>query len=141
MTVDGMRVVALEEHYWDPEIAKHFEATDGRAPEIRKRLLDLGSLRLQEMDDAGVDLQVISHGNPGVQRMDAETAVPLAKQANDNLAEMTSAYPDRFAAFATLPTPSPEAAADELERSVKDLHFKGALVNGPTNGTRNPSRA
>jgi len=134
MTVDGMRVVALEEHYWDPEIANHYGEADGRAPTIRQRLLDLGSLRLQEMDNAGVDLQVISHGNPGVQRMDAETAVPLARQANDNLAEMISAYPERFSAFATLPTPNPEAAADELERSVKELKFKGALVNGPTNG-------
>ncbi len=134
MTVDGMRVVALEEHYWDPEIAKHFGGNDGRAPAIRERLLDLGRLRLESMDGAGVDLQVISHGNPGVQRMDAETAVPLARQANDGLAEMISAYPDRFAAFATLPTPDPAAAADELERSVKELGFKGALVNGPTNG-------
>ena len=134
MTVDGMRVVALEEHYWDPEVARHYESSDGRSAEIRKRLFDLGSLRLQEMDEAGVDLQVLSHGNPGVQRMDAEVAVPLAKQANDNLYEMISAYPDRFAAFATLPTPNPEAAADELERAVTELHFKGALVNGPTNG-------
>ena len=134
MPVDGMRVVALEEHYWDEEIAKHYGGADGRSIEIRKRLLDLGSLRLKEMDEAGIDLQVISHGNPGVQRMDAETARPLAKLANDNLSEMISAYPDRFSAFATLPTPDPEAAADELERSVKELGFKGALVNGPTNG-------
>src|SRR5204862_477525 len=134
MTVEGMKVVALEEHYWDQDIAKQYAGADGRSAEIRKRLLDLGSLRLQEMDGAGVDVQVISHGNPGVQRMDAATAVPLAKQANDNLSGMISAYPDRFSAFATLPTPEPEAAADELERSVTELGFKGALVNGPTNG-------
>jgi len=130
----GMRVVALEEHYWDPEIASHFEGTEGRSSELRKRLDDVGSLRLHEMDEAGIDLQVLSHGNPGVQRMDAATAVPLAQRANDGLFETISAYPDRFAAFATLPTPDPEAAADELERTVKELGFKGALVNGPTNG-------
>jgi hypothetical protein len=62
----GMRVIALEEHYWDPGVAKHFDGNEGRSAELRRRLDDLGSLRLQEMDDAGIDLQVLSHGNPGV---------------------------------------------------------------------------
>jgi len=134
MTLAGTRVIALEEHYWDAEVASHFDGSEGRAPMTRKRLDDLGELRLREMDEAGIDLQVISHGNPGTQRLDAATAVPLARRANDGLHEMISAYPDRFAAFATLPTPDPEAAADELERTVTELGFKGALVNGPTNG-------
>lgn len=132
MALGGTRVVALEEHYWDPEISKLYAGND-RMP-LRQRLLDLGELRLKEMDDANIDFQVISHANPGVQRMDAATAVPLARQANDGLAELISAYPNRFAGFATLPTPDPRAAADELERCVKDLGFKGAMVNGPTNG-------
>lgn len=134
MTLGGMRVIALEEHYWDPEVAEHYVGFEGRAPRISERLLDLGELRLKEMDEAGVDLQILSHGNPGVQRLDAATAVPLARRANDNLSEMISAYPERFGAFATLPTPDPQAAADELERTVKELGFVGALVNGPTNG-------
>jgi len=118
----------------DPEIASHYEGGDGRAPAIRDRLLDLDEIRLKEMDEAGIDVQVMSHGNPGVQRMDAATAVPLARRANDNLYESISARPERFRAFATIPTPEPEAAADELERTVKELKFVGALVNGPTNG-------
>ncbi len=134
MTLAGTRVVALEEHYWDPEVSKHYGPNEGRGPSLRDRLLDLGKLRIREMDEAGIDLQVISHANPGVQRMDAAAAVPLARQANDGLYEIISAYPDRFAAFATLPTPDPQAAADELERTVTDLGFKGAMVNGPTNG-------
>ena len=44
------------------------------------------------------------------------------------------AHPDRFAAFAAIPTPDPKAAADELERAVTQLGFKGALINGTTNG-------
>ncbi len=133
MAIGGTRVVALEEHYWDPEVMKHYKGTDSR-PALRDRLLDLGQLRLKEMDEAGIDLQVLSHANPGTQRMDAATAVPLARQANDALFEIISARPDRFAAFATLPTPDPQAAADELERTVGELGFKGAMVNGPTNG-------
>src|SRR5438876_9011896 len=66
--------------------------------------------------------------------MDAATAVPLAKAANDGLAELISAHPDRFAGFAALPTPDPKAAADELERTVTTLGFKGAMVHGLTNG-------
>jgi predicted TIM-barrel fold metal-dependent hydrolase len=126
-------VVALEEHYWDPNVIQHYQGTD-RAALLKQRLLDLGELRIREMDEANIDFQVISHANPGVQRMDAETAVPLAKAANDGLAEVIAAHPDRFAAFATLPTPDPKAAADELERTVTQLGFKGAMVNGPTNG-------
>ena len=133
MALGGTRVVALEEHYWDPEVIKHYSGTD-RVARLRQRLLDLGELRIKEMDEAGIDFQVISHANPGVQRMDAETAVPLARQANDGLAELISAYPGRFAGFATLPTPNPAAAADELARSVSELGFKGAMVNGATNG-------
>jgi predicted TIM-barrel fold metal-dependent hydrolase len=133
MAVGGTRVVALEEHYWDPNVIQHYQGTD-RAALLKQRLLDLGELRIREMDEANIDFQVISHANPGVQRMDAETAVPLAKAANDGLAEVIAAHPDRFAAFATLPTPDPKAAADELERTVTQLGFKGAMVNGPTNG-------
>jgi 2,3-dihydroxybenzoate decarboxylase len=103
------------------------------SPEIGKRLLDLGDLRLKEMDECGIDLQVLSHGAPSTQRMDGETAVRLARRANDRLAETCRARPDRFAAFAALPTPDPKAAADELERAVTKLGFKGAMVHGLTN--------
>ena len=90
--------------------------------------------RIAEMDAAGIDIQVLSHGAPSVQRLDAETAVRLARGANDRLAETVRAHPDRFAGFATLPTADPEAAADELERTVTRLGFKGAMVHGLTNG-------
>jgi len=86
------------------------------------------------MDDAGIDVQVLSHGAPSTQRLDAATAVPLAKRANDRLHEAVRAHPDRFAGFAALPTADPKAAADELERAVDKLGFKGAMVHGPTNG-------
>jgi len=111
-------VIALEEHYYDPELAATFDGPEGRAPEIRRRLDDLGELRLKEMDEAGIDVQVISHGAPSTQRLDSETAVRLARRANDRLAQAIAAHPDRFAGFAALPTPDPQAAADELERRL-----------------------
>jgi predicted TIM-barrel fold metal-dependent hydrolase len=135
MTPEGKPfVIALEEHYYDRELAATFDGPEGRAPETRRRLDDLGELRLKEMDEAGIDVQVISHGAPSTQRLDAEAAVRLARNANDRLAQAIAAHPDRFAAFAALPTPDPKAAADELERTVTQLGFKGAMVHGLTNG-------
>jgi predicted TIM-barrel fold metal-dependent hydrolase len=135
MTLGGKPfVIALEEHYYDSELAATFDGPEGRAPETRRRLDDLGELRLKEMDEAGIDVQVVSHGAPSTQRLDAEAAVRLARNANDRLAQAIAAHPDRFAAFAALPTPDPKAAADELERTVTQLGFKGAMVHGLTNG-------
>ena len=127
-------IIALEEHYYDAEVAATFDGPEGRAPEARRRLFDLGELRLAEMDAAGIDIQVLSHGAPSVQRLDAETSVWMARGANDRLAEAIALHPDRFAGFAALPTPDPEAAAAELDRAVTTFGFKGAMVHGLTNG-------
>src|SRR5438552_5146491 len=127
-------VIALEEHDWDADVAKTFGSGAAREPELRRRLDDLGALRIKEMDEAGIDVQVISHGAPSTQRLDAATAVPFAQRASGRLHEAVRAHPGRFAGFAALPTADPKAAADELERSVTRLGFKGAMVHGPTNG-------
>jgi len=134
MTIDGRFVIALEEHYFDPEIAATYSGADARAGEIRRRLDDLGDLRLKEMDEAGIDVQVLSHSAPSTQRLDPDSAVRLARSANDRLHATIQRRPDRFAGFAALPTPDPKAAADELERAVTKLGFKGAMVHGLTNG-------
>jgi predicted TIM-barrel fold metal-dependent hydrolase len=126
-------VIALEEHYLDAEVKSHFKGGQ-QLPEIEERLANLGELRIREMDEAGIDVQVLSHGAPGTHRLDAEIAVPLARRANDRLAEAVRAHPTRYAGFATLPAADPKAAADELERCVDKLGFKGGMVHGLTNG-------
>jgi predicted TIM-barrel fold metal-dependent hydrolase len=128
------KVIALEEHYWDREVASHFteRGPEMRSTSLQERLFDLGELRLREMDEAGIDFQVLSHGAPSLQRMAADVAVPLAKKANDRLNEVIRENPSRFAAFAQLPTSDPKAAADELERTVTRLGFKGAMLHGLT---------
>src|SRR5262245_58756136 len=130
------RIIAIEEHYYDKEVAATFESTDAvrAASSIVERLYDVGELRIKEMDEAGIDMQVLSHGAPSTQRGDPETMTKLARAANDRLREIVRARPDRFAAFACLPTPDPKASADELERCVTKLGFKGAMVHGLTNG-------
>jgi 2,3-dihydroxybenzoate decarboxylase len=128
-------VIALEEHYWDPDLLALFPGREGkRVSEVERRLLDLGELRLREMDAAGIDVQVLSHGAPGTQKLDAETAVRMTRQTNDRLHAFIETNPRRFAGFAILPTPGPAAAAAELERAVTRLGFKGAMIHGLTNG-------
>jgi len=128
-------IIAIEEHYWDPELTKHYVGPEaGRGNETDERLYDVGSLRLKEMDEAGIDVQVLSHGAPSTQKLPAEIAVDLTREVNDRLAKVCASNPKRFAAFAALPTANPEAAADELERTVKTHGFKGAMIHGLSNG-------
>ena len=128
-------VIALEEHYWDAELVAQLSGAEGsRSKPLLDRLYDLGDLRLREMDEAGVDIQVLSHGAPSGQKLPADTAPRLVRGVNDRLAASIAKHPTRFRGFAALPTAAPEAAADELERCVKDHKFVGAMVHGLTNG-------
>jgi hypothetical protein len=98
------------------------------------QLLDLGERRISDMDAAGVDVQVLSltRGLEGVE--DENEAVRLARDSNDVLADALRRYPSRFAGFAALPVWVPEKAADELERTVKEFEFKGAMIHGHSRG-------
>ena len=128
-------IVTLEEHYWDAELSATYTGGEPiRNPEILKRLPDLGELRLKEMDEAGIDVQVLSHGSPSTQQLDADVAVGLTRRVNDRLAAAVAKHPKRLAAFAALPTADPVAAADELSRAVEKLGMKGAMLHGLANG-------
>jgi predicted TIM-barrel fold metal-dependent hydrolase len=129
-----LNLIAIEEHFWTPELRDLRPPGLVRNAEHARRLDDLGELRIREMDEAGIDLQVISETAPAVQEMDPESAVRLARRSNDALHEGIRAHPDRFAGFAALPTSDPKAAADELERTVTKLDFKGAMIMGLSQG-------
>jgi predicted TIM-barrel fold metal-dependent hydrolase len=99
------------------------------------RLYDRGPLRIEQMDAAGIDFQILSLFDPGVQdETDVATAVDLARRANDDLAESVRAHPNRFGGFATLATQDPKAAAAEFERAVTELGLVGGLINGHCQG-------
>jgi 2,3-dihydroxybenzoate decarboxylase len=125
--------IALEEHFAIPETLMD---SAGFVPgdywtELQSRLLDIQDKRLKLMDAHGIETMILSLNAPAVQAI-AETgrAIDIARRANDALAEECAERPDRFRAFAALPLQDPEAAAQELERCVKELGFVGALVNG-----------
>jgi predicted TIM-barrel fold metal-dependent hydrolase len=95
---------------------------------------EIGEQRLGAMDDAGISVQVLSHTGPGPDLVPGAEGVSIAREMNDHLAAAIAHHPDRFAGFAVLPMQSPDAAAGEFRRAVKDLGFVGALINGTTEG-------
>jgi len=101
---------------------------------ILEQVSDLGDGRIAEMDAAGIDMQVLSLNSPGVEQLDAAEAAVLAREANDFAAAAVKRYPLRFDAFAAVPIAAPQEAADELERTVREYGFKGAMINGHQRG-------
>lgn len=135
-----MRTITLEEHYATPAfIEGPWQQFSGQAPPTRNtqivdQLCDLGEGRIAQMDAAGIDVQVLSLNSPGAEQLDPAEAVPLARDANDRLADVVRRHPNRFAGFAALPTAAPDVAADELERTVRQHGFKGTMINGHSQG-------
>jgi len=141
-----MKVIAIEEHFITPMYREKVGANEFRnfylksrgeqlGHDIVEQNSDLGAKRLAHMDAAGVDVPVLSFGSPGPQAFGAEVAIPMARDANDRLYQAIQKNPARFAGFAALPTADPEAAAQELERCVSKLGFKGAMIHGHTRGS------
>lgn len=135
-----MRKIALEEAFITPDTVEYFQTTAANLDsqffqDAVACLSDFGGRRLEVMDANGIDVAVLSLTVPGVQvERDAALAVRRAREVNDFLAREVQQRPDRFRGFAHLAMQDPVAAAEELERCVRELGFKGALVNGHTNG-------
>ena len=90
--------------------------------------------RLKVMDLTGIDMQVLSLRNPGVEEFETSAAISWAKKINNKLAEVVNKYPTRFSAFCTIPWQDPTAAVTELERAVKELGLKGIKMDGTVKG-------
>ena len=141
-----MRIVALEEHFTVPRIVagispdaiarRGFPGPDFVWAQSVKHneLADLGDARLADMDASGISTQVLSVAGPGADLVPGRKGIDLARVYNDALAEVCARHPFRYRGFAHLPLLSPDAAAEELQRTVKDLGFHGVLVNGATDG-------
>ena len=128
--------IAFEEHMSIEETlsgAKDFAGESGRWEAFANELLDMDDYRLNLMDEAGIELAILSLNAPAVQAIvDRDEAIEIAKKSNDAMAAAVKRHPDRYRALAALPMQDPKAAGEELKRCVKELGFKGALVNGFT---------
>jgi 5-carboxyvanillate decarboxylase len=152
----GYRRIATEEAWAPPELIKEYQRIldnkllddpgfnslwgyYGKSPSERSRTLlqkiqRLDESRIADMDASGIDMQLLLLTAPGVQVMDRPTAVSMAKFSNDVVADAVRKHPTRYAALAAVAPQDPAAAAQELERAVKTLGLKGAVINSHTRG-------
>jgi uncharacterized protein len=137
-----MRTIALEEHFASPsfldgpghELKAQALKFGAAAAKLFEQLCDVGETRIAEMDAAGIDVQVLSLTSPGTEQLEGDDAMALARESNNFLAQAVKRNPARLAGFAALPTTTPDRAAKELERMVRDYGFKGAVINGHSRG-------
>ena len=138
-----MQITGLEEHCTTPEVMEAWRALDPRwrdDPSLQvasmdmnaRPLVELDGSRFAAMDDAGLDVQVLSLTSPGLQILDRADAVALQSVTNDRIAEAVRAHPQRLQGFAALATQDPAEAAAELERAVTKGGLSGAMVLGRT---------
>lgn len=124
--------IATEETYSTDELIALNAINDDHVEYLNETgLAELGTGRIGAMDEAGINVQILSAHTPGVQDLPAQEGIDLAYRLNRMIADGPMAtYPGRFQAYATLPLQDPEASADELERAVREDGFLGAMTNG-----------
>ena len=111
-----------------------FGGSGGLWDTLGSKLGDLGEGRIKQMDADGIDMQLLLLSAPGVQTLEVGLATELAAMANDRLAAASRKHPDRLAGLAAIAPQNPDKAAQELQRAVRTLGLKGAVVNSHTNG-------
>lgn len=140
-----MRVVTLEEHFsllmpgvTNPAMPAPGAGMPGVVAAAADKMTDIGTGRIGDMDRNGITVQVLSkagvHITPSADQFDGKEAIAFAQKFNDGFAKKIAEHPERFAAFAHLAASIPEAAADELERTVTEFGFKGTLISGTIRG-------
>ena len=137
-----MKIITIEEHVpggamdaiisrWSAADAPYSSAATGTglpfAPD--SECFSICDKRVADMDRCGITKQVVSCASQ-TQYLPPELAPSLITQYNNNLAKAIAKYPGRFTAFAALPWSAPELAALELQRTVKELGFVGAILSG-----------
>ena len=145
-----MKLITLEEHYTDKRVMDANNVWNSKRPLLSperaeamkflvsrafpgEELLDFDK-RLAFMDYNHIDMQVLSLTSPVSDLVPPEEAVRICRMANDITKQHIDEHPGRFAGFATLPMADPQAAAQELERCVKELGFCGVLLAGRCRG-------
>ncbi len=92
------------------------------------------AFRQSVLDEAGVDMQVLTFTAPGTLMEDGKTSASLACKVNDALAQIVSDRSDRFTALGTLPLNNPVASLKEFERVTGEIGFRGVMLFSNANG-------
>ncbi len=122
-----MKLIDLEAHFMTQDFVEYARKIEPR--QFQPKLLDLGEGRLKDMDEVGINMQVISlYQPPHIQRLETSEAKKWARSTNDELAAAVKKYPDRFVGLAAIPAQSPNDAVEELERAVTKLGLKGVCI-------------
>ena len=132
-----MHTITLEEHFSTPDLQKAIaELTSGGSADgvMKAKLLNLGDERIADMDEGGVDMQVLSLASSGFEVLGSDQASFIAKEANDRVAEAVNKHSDHFAALANLNLKDIPFACKELDRCIQQLGFRGAIAHGTTGG-------
>lgn len=139
-----MRIIALEEEFVTEQLMKQmassmtdFKYTFQTSSEIigedmGKAFVDLGDKHIAAMDEAGIDVQILSFCAPQVK--DPGQSVEMMKEGNNRAAGVMKKHPTRFSSFAALPLADPKAAVAEFERAINTFGFVGGFVAGTING-------
>lgn len=90
--------------------------------------------RVEDLDAAGIDVQVLSHTCPGVAEVSVSESIEWSKRINDTFAEVCQKWPGRFYFLATLPPENIDESLKELERAYKELGAKGVQMYSNVNG-------
>lgn len=143
-----MKLITVEEHFMSKTIYDAMQPYISKSTELEKArfqfvdhfvhtsdITEVGERRIAFMDANGISAQIIGYGNYSPMTLRKEDgAVEFCRLANDELYQSISRYPGRFYGYATLPMDDVDAAVSELERCVKELDFRGLMLNGPLNG-------
>ena len=146
-----MRVIDFHNHYYPP---KYMQALQSGQSSVRVTIDADGNpnihypgdyniavrghrdiaYRQGVLDELGVAMQVLTLTTPGTHVETPATAVKLAALVNDEFKEATDSRGRHFSALATLPLNDPAASAKELERAVRHLGMRGAMLFSNVNG-------
>ncbi len=127
--------IDVHSHYYPKEYLKEIDKLN-IWPSEEFKAVQLGSgekitdenVVMSLMDEAGIDIQVLSLTSPGVVTVKADVGASLSKIVNDDFARLVEKYPDRFRAFAAIPLQDTERALKELDRAIEVLGLHGAVV-------------
>ena len=152
------KVIDFESHYLDKEIFEYMKgratspfynpqnglmATFGDAPDMFfkpnvENLLDVGEGRIARMDEAGVDIMLLSSCVPLEVSFSEEDATSRMYGVNDRLAEIAARHPARFRAMAAISPHDPARAAEEIKRCATELGMTGWHVHSHFLGNMYP---